>query len=303
MSWDTSAALNGPHTLTAVARDAAGNTTTSAPVTVTVASASNSVPSITVGPYPRSVAVSGIGSRAYVVNQGDNTISVIDTATNMVIGTSAPLASQLGNLAVGPNGTRLYVTTGSNTVMVVDSSTLTAVGAPIPVGYFPADVAVSPDGSRVYVANAGDWMDGYVGTVSVIDTATNSVVAEPVVGSGTVFTVPQALVVSPNGSLVYVANAGEGSVSVIDTTTNTVVGEPIAIEWGAPLYDLAISPNGTRLYVALSNLEGTGTVAVLDTATNVVVATIPIDPGNPRSAPYTLAISPDGSRLYVWSYR
>src|SRR5882762_4916426 len=36
ISWDTTGASNGSHTLTAVARDAAGNRTTSAPVTVTV---------------------------------------------------------------------------------------------------------------------------------------------------------------------------------------------------------------------------------------------------------------------------
>ena len=36
ISWDTTTATNGSHTLTAVARDAAGNTTTSASVTVTV---------------------------------------------------------------------------------------------------------------------------------------------------------------------------------------------------------------------------------------------------------------------------
>ena len=35
--WDTTAATNGSHSLTARARDAAGNTTTSAAVTVTVA--------------------------------------------------------------------------------------------------------------------------------------------------------------------------------------------------------------------------------------------------------------------------
>src|SRR5207253_2853114 len=34
--WDTKTATNGSHTLTAVARDAAGNTAASAPVTVTV---------------------------------------------------------------------------------------------------------------------------------------------------------------------------------------------------------------------------------------------------------------------------
>src|SRR5205807_2409671 len=36
-SWDTTTTSNGSHTLTAVARDAAGNTSTSAAVTVTVA--------------------------------------------------------------------------------------------------------------------------------------------------------------------------------------------------------------------------------------------------------------------------
>ncbi len=39
ISWDTTTASSGSHTLTAVARDAAGNTTTSAPVTVTVSNA------------------------------------------------------------------------------------------------------------------------------------------------------------------------------------------------------------------------------------------------------------------------
>src|SRR5207249_10311976 len=36
VSWNTTTASNGSHTLTAVARDAAGNRTTSAAVTITV---------------------------------------------------------------------------------------------------------------------------------------------------------------------------------------------------------------------------------------------------------------------------
>jgi len=42
VSWNTTAAGNGSHTLTATARDAAGNRTTSAPVTVTVSNAASS---------------------------------------------------------------------------------------------------------------------------------------------------------------------------------------------------------------------------------------------------------------------
>ena len=46
VSWNTATVSDGTHTLTAVARDAAGNTTTSAPVTVTVANASNHPPEL-----------------------------------------------------------------------------------------------------------------------------------------------------------------------------------------------------------------------------------------------------------------
>jgi Domain of unknown function (DUF1929)/Malectin domain/Bacterial Ig-like domain/Bacterial Ig domain len=43
ITWDTTAASNGTHTLTAVARDGAGNTTTSSAVTVTVSNATTKV--------------------------------------------------------------------------------------------------------------------------------------------------------------------------------------------------------------------------------------------------------------------
>ena len=65
VSWDTTTAGNGTHTLTARARDTAGNTTTSAAVNVTVDNAAPSpVPlgtntSINVGSAPNAVAVVG----------------------------------------------------------------------------------------------------------------------------------------------------------------------------------------------------------------------------------------------------
>ena len=46
---------------------------------------------------------------------------------------------------------------------------MAAVVATIPVGNFPGVVAVSPDGTHAYVVNC------LGGTVSVIDTATNTV--------------------------------------------------------------------------------------------------------------------------------
>jgi YVTN family beta-propeller protein len=67
-------------------------------------------------------------------------------------------------------------------------------------------VAVSPDDSRVYVANNVD------GSVSVINTSNNTVVATVTAGSGSL-----DVAVSPDGSRVYVANYFDSSVSVIES--------------------------------------------------------------------------------------
>ncbi|MGH7395024.1 MAG: Ig-like domain-containing protein, partial [Candidatus Methylomirabilales bacterium] len=56
VSWNTTTASNGAHTLTAVARDAAGNTTTSSSVAVTV---DNSAPTVTLTAPSSGATVSG----------------------------------------------------------------------------------------------------------------------------------------------------------------------------------------------------------------------------------------------------
>jgi hypothetical protein len=70
VSWNTAAVANGSHTLRAVARDAAGNTTTSAPVAVTVSNAA--------GP-------SGLVA-AYGFNAGSGTTTA-DSSGNALVGT------------------------------------------------------------------------------------------------------------------------------------------------------------------------------------------------------------------------
>jgi YVTN family beta-propeller protein len=108
------------------------------------------------------------------------------------------------------------------------------------------------------------------GTVSVIDTTTNTVV-------GTVFAVglsPGELVVHPNGTRIYVANYWSGTVSVIDTATDTLVGMPIAV--GTNPRSVAVSPDGTRVYVVNEN---SGTISVINTATNTATG-VPIVMGN-----------------------
>src|SRR5262245_49048691 len=108
-----------------------------------------------------------------------------------------------------------------------------------------------------YVTNPG------AGTISVIDTATNTVVATVPVGGA-----PRWVAITPDGTRAYVTNVG--AVSVIDTATNTVVA---TVPVGNSPQGVAITPDGTRAYVTIGIGLG-GAVSVIDTATNSVVANL-----------------------------
>jgi YVTN family beta-propeller protein len=115
---------------------------------------------------------------AYVADYSNN-VSVIDTATNMVVAT-VPVAGGPQMDAVAPDGSHVYVTLSNGValpgqVSVIDTATNT-VTATVAVGNLPFGVAVAPDGKHAYSANQRS------NTVSVIDTATNTVTATVAVG-------------------------------------------------------------------------------------------------------------------------
>jgi YVTN family beta-propeller protein len=231
------------------------------------------------------VALSGAHAMAapfgYVTNVFDNTVSVIDAATNTVVAT-IPVGNSPVGVAVTPDGTQAYVTNeADNTVSVIAAASNTVV-ATIPVGSFPVGVAVSPDGTQAYVTNSGSGDS----TVSVIATASNTVVATIAVGN-----TPNGVAVSPDGTHAYVTNFGDNTVSVIATASNTVVA---TVPVGNGPVGVAVTPNGANAYVA--NLEDT-TVSVIATASNIVTATIPV--GN---CPAGVAITPNGANAYVVNY-
>ncbi len=224
---------------------------------------------------------------AYITNQDDDNVSVIDVATDTVIAT-IPVGIGPYGVAVTPDGTQVYVEnsgnhfdawgTGTSSVSVINTASNT-VTATVTVGNstYGGSVAVTPDSTKAYVANSSD------GTVSVILTATNTIAATVQVDDW-----PYAVAVTPDGSRVYVARLWGNIVSVIDTATDTVTA---TVQMGERADGVAVLPVGTDVYVAN---EDTDTVSVIDTATNNVTTSIAVG-----HFPVCLAASPDSAKVYV----
>jgi len=127
-----------------------------------------------------------------------------------------------------------------------------------------------------------------IDTVTMIDTATNSVTATIPVGD-----VPSGIAVNPSGSRVYVAHWYTQNVLAIDTATNSVVAN---IFVGGSPNGVAVHPDGSRIYV--TNFSGPS-VAVIDASSNMIVANILLDIGVQPDYAMTIALNPSGTRAYV----
>ncbi len=253
---------------------------------------------------------------SYVANYGDGTVSVINTATNLVTATLT-VGSHPEHIVALPNGQVVYVAnSGGGTVSAIN--TYTNVVATINVGNSPFTMAVTPNGSTLCVCNNGD------STVSVINTSNNAVTnvtvgSEPsgiVITPDNLFayvtiystnvvavvdiinktllttisvgTEPSSITITPDGTQVYVCNVSGSSVSVISTVSNTVTH---TISVGTNPYAIAILPNGLKAYVVNA---GSNSVSVIDTGTNTVSTTISVG-----TNPAHIAVTPDGTKAYV----
>lgn len=227
---------------------------------------------------------------AYVANGSAESVSVIDTASDTVVGAPIAVGIRPSWIVSNPAGSRIYVANAfSDSISVIDAATATVVatidGVPTVDG-----MVLDPAGSRLVVATDLD--------VREIDTATNTVIGDPIP-----VTAPGSLCMYPVGPIaadaaflrLYVpvtyCNGGTlGSLTVVDLASRSVLA---TFDVGDYPQAVAVSPDGMRAYV--SNWYS-DTVAVVDTAALAVASTIVL----PRhSYPVGLATDPRGSRLYV----
>ena len=259
-----------------------------------------------------------------VISIGSNSVSFIDTATNVVkqityVGRSPHEAF------FTPNGKEVWVSIrGENYIAVLDGTTFKETRR-IEVPNGPGMTIFSPDGKYGYVCSSFSpetvviATESYeiVGRVKQGSPFCPDLAATPDgkqvwltlkdVGKTMVFNAKPPFDViktldtgaitnhvnfarNVNGQFAYITIGGSNLVKVFKTDTFAQVA---AIETGALPHGLWPSGDGTRLYVGLENADA---AAVIDTLSNKVIATIPLGQA-PQGVAYVPNAVPSGDGL------
>jgi YVTN family beta-propeller protein len=256
-------------------------------------------PLAAVGPMPLTMRVAPEGDRVVLSLSGyrKQGIQVVDATSGRVLQDLSQASAFVG-LAFSADGRSLYSSGGNSDVVyhyrwagghatLDDSLVLATKSARADGRRYPAGLALSPDGRTMYVAeNLGD-------SLAVIDIAKHSVIQRLPAGR-----YPYDVVVDTAGT-VYVSTWGGNTVSVFRQESNGWLSEGSRMTVARHPSSLALSADGTRLFVASGSTDH---VAVVDTKTQRVIARL-LDPPpagpNEGATPNALALSADGTRLFV----
>lgn len=186
----------------------------------------------------------------YVANYNSNSVSVINTAQNLV-SNNAAVGEHPVSLAETPDGLKLYVANqGDNSVSSLNVTTLssnTVVGFS---GKTPVWVVARGDNQKVYVLAQGD------GQLVTIDTATDTVTSSLPVGAGANFVLfdphlNRLYVTNPVTSMVYVfSDTGGANDTPIQLGAISFGSTSIPCPSGCFPTSVAALPDGSRFYVA-----------------------------------------------------
>ncbi|SOE96777.1 6-phosphogluconolactonase, cycloisomerase 2 family [Burkholderia sp. D7] len=263
-----------------------------------------------------SVVVSPDGTRLFVANAGDNTVTTfsIDKSTGDLTSLAVSPTGGIRPTSLAYNNGVLYVThqQGANELgayKVGTDGTLTSIGQ-YPVvqqDALPTQVSVSPDGKFVVV-------NGFLKTVTPVAPA-NKLLAYPINSDGTlgaVVTTPSVGIGPFGGAFGYGAlsnvyattDAAGTTVSSYTFTTSgsfSAVSGPITVAGQAAPCWIQITPNNQFVYVSngsgvvsLFSLDASGRLALA----NVSAATEPAVLSTTSSFANDSWVSPDGKYFY-----
>ena len=206
--------------------------------------------------------------RVYAANQVSNTVSVIDPATNVLLGEIVLGKPQTNILTPLYKGQALVhglgysslkqllavVAIGSNSVTFINTNN-NEVLKNVYIGRAPHEPTFKPDGSQVWVTVRGEAY------VSVIDVASMKEIKQIPVSDG-----PGMVAFTPDGKTAYVCSSFSPFVDVVNTENYQVIKQ---IKVPSPFSpNIFMSPNGKLVALSLKDI---GKVVVIDTHTNEIV--------------------------------
>src|SRR4029077_6739525 len=156
--------------------------------------------------------------RLYVADRTDQGIDVFDTSSSRArFLTTIPLSSSPNGLAVAPCLARLFVGTGGGSVFVIDiNNDSNAIVAEVATGKGEVDLLdYGAARQRLYAANGAD------GSITSIDTTTNTIAANFKVDTTTAVTLEQPRF-DPGDGMVYVTSPSAGKLYEIDPNNGQV---------------------------------------------------------------------------------
>jgi len=245
--------------------DVAPSGTLSATADISLGVAGSLYPGLGTGPWPSGLSLGGDGTTLYVADNLANAVSALDTT-----GATGPYTIPVGAFPymtlADPDTGKVYVSNwGDNTISVIDTARRT-VAATVTVGLsntvgratsHPSAMALSPDGF-LFVALSNSDAIAVVDTRGARPRLVRRLSDAPYPGAP-LSSSPQGLTVSPDGTRLYVANAGDNAVAVyaLDQTNGSArrLGR-IPTAWYPT--SVVTSGNGRTLYVTNGKGYGAG---------------------------------------------
>jgi len=241
---------------------------------------------IPLGICPVYAAVSNDNRRIFVLNRGDDTITVINSQHNTLDQCPVPLQAGQCPAPYNTNSNGQPIT--FHPTLPLSLTAVNALNAKVPGSGNP------PNGTAGMTAIAGPVYAEYNtatnqlivanydgGTISVID------VSEDVYGNdspsfGSTFTIPvgnnpASVTVLNDGSRAYVANQSDGTVSIVNLSSHTLVKKALAVN-GHP-WSVVSTQNSLYGKVYVSSPDSS-LLTIIRTDLDIVDATVSIE-GNP----------------------
>jgi YVTN family beta-propeller protein len=225
-----------------------------------------------VGSTPIGIDFNPKDNKAYVANEKDRTISIIDCNVpryyNMfkqylnfdtrleVEGRNISLSNPPYDIAVNPNTNKIYVVhqLPSPSLSIIDGNNNYQILQNIPMGKYPLDIAVNTNSNKVYVTNNIDR------NVSVINGETDKLITNIHLSDK-----PYSVGVNPTTNKIYVTYEGSDIVSIIDETKDNIKNISLPYQSAA---DLNINSKTNKVYIAHPN---NNTVSIIDGKTDKLI--------------------------------